>query len=124
MSTWPMLVIIESPYGSTPDGDRANAVELARNVEYAKAAMRDCFERSEVPYASHLLYPQVYDDANAEEREAGMRAGWEWMRCADLVAVYTDLGKTPGMRAGIERAYWMRIRVEERQLSDWKLARR
>ncbi len=110
------LVLIESPFGKRVDGTTVTPVEMERNVEYARAAMRDCFERGEAPYASHLIYPQIYDDAKPAERGAGMEAGWEWMRMAQLVVVYTDYGKTPGMLAGIARAHALRIPVEERTL--------
>jgi hypothetical protein len=110
------LVIIESPFGKRVDGQPASPAEMERNVSYARAAMRDCFKRGEAPYASHLLYPQIFDDAKPEERRAGMLAGWEWMRHADLVAVYVDNGRTPGMLDGMERAASLRIPVEERRL--------
>ncbi len=110
------LVIIESPFGRRPDGTVASPEEMKRNVQYARAAMRDCFKRGEAPYASHLLYPQIYDDAKPEERKAGMEAGWAWMRRTDLVVVYVDNGITPGMKAGIERAQRLNLPVEERRL--------
>jgi hypothetical protein len=90
------LVLLESPY----------AGDIERNTRYARAALADCLRRGEAPYASHLLYtqPGVLDDSNPEERRRGMEAGWEYLRAVDVVAVYCDLGITPGMRAGIERA--------------------
>ncbi len=44
-------VILESPYGGTPE-------EVERNVKYARACLRDCLLRGEAPFASHLLYTQ------------------------------------------------------------------
>ena len=113
------LVIIESPYGTRPDGTRATTEEVARNVRYARAAMLDCLQRGEAPYASHLLYTQCLDDATEDERDKGMQAGWAWLRRADLVAVYLDLGVTKGMRGGFHLAHALRISVEERRLPDW-----
>ena len=48
------LVLLESPY----------AGDIEANLSYARACMRDCFERGEAPFASHLLYTQmgVLDD--------------------------------------------------------------
>lgn len=86
-------VIIESPY----------AGDVERNLRYARAAMLDCLGRGEAPYASHLLYPQVLDDTLSGDRAAGIRAGLEWGGVADLIAVYTDLGISEGMRLGIKR---------------------
>ena len=102
------LVIIESPY--------ANGIDL--NAKYARAAMADCFKRGEAPFASHLLYtqPGVLRDDIKEERAKGMAAGWNWMVKADLVAVYTDLGITPGMKEGIGAAKTFAKPIEYRSL--------
>lgn len=62
------IVIIESPFkGSTP-------AEEAENIAYAKEAMRDSLYRGEAPFASHLLYPQMLDDADERERRMGIEA--------------------------------------------------
>jgi hypothetical protein len=98
------LVVIESPFGTNPDGTRADAATLARNNEYLDACMRDSFSRGEAPYASHGIYPRVFDDATPSERRAGMEAGFAWGEKAGLRAVYVDHGVTPGMREGIDRA--------------------
>ena len=101
-------VVIESPYA----GDRAT------NDAYLEAAMRDSFARGEAPFASHRLYPGILDDNQEEERRLGREAGFAWGAVAELVAVYTDLGISPGMRAGIERAVRHRIRVEYRTILE------
>jgi len=107
------LVVIESPFaGATP--------ELAeRNLSYAREAMRDSILRGEAPFASHLLYTQVLDDKIPEERALGIQAGFEWGEMAELVAVYTDLGVSRGMTAGIERAQKIGCSVEHRTLQGW-----
>lgn len=88
------LVIIESPY----------AGNVALNVEYARAAMLDCLARGEAPFASHLLYTQVLDDDEPDERYLGISAGLDWVERADASVVYVDLGVSGGMRQGIKRA--------------------
>lgn len=127
------LVIIESPYaggepadiineryaddfgavevrvygGSAIGRDREHALQLAqidRNVRYARRAMLDSLERGEAPYASHLLYTQVLSDANPEQRQRGLEAGWAWQSSADAIVVYTDWGISPGMQAAIDMA--------------------
>ncbi len=107
------LVVIESPY----------AGDVERNVRYARACMGDCLKRGEAPLASHLLYPQegILDDNIPEERELGMKSGFEWARRADATVVYTDLGTTSGMSQGIANA-WLEGRVIEfRELGgEWK----
>lgn len=105
-------VVLESPYGG----------DVARNVAYVRACLRDCLTRGEAPIASHLLYTQegVLDDGVFEDRQLGMAAGWAWMRLADLVVVYEDLGVSDGMTEGIEVARAAGTRVEYRKLGgEW-----
>jgi len=103
-------VIIESPLaGATPE-------DVAQNVAYAKAAMRDCFARGEASFASHLLYPLVFDDSTPEQRRAGMLAGFAWGEVADATVVYTDRGISSGMQDGIARANLAGRTVEYRTL--------
>lgn len=105
-----LRVIIESPLSG----------EILRNVRYARQCLRDSLERGEAPFASHLLYAQegVLDDTNAKERKLGMEAGFAWGEVADMVAMYTDLGISEGMREGIARAESKNLPIEYRRL--WK----
>lgn len=88
------LVILESPY----------AGEIARNVAYALACVRDSLLHGEAPIASHLVYPLVFDDTVPAERALGIAAGLEWRRVAEGTVVYCDLGISPGMLHGIALA--------------------
>lgn len=105
------LVLIESPY----------AGNVARNIEYARAAMRDCLMRGEAPFASHLLYTQdgVLNDDIPAQRRLGIEAGLAWGRMADATVVYDDLGISSGMKAGIARAVSRGRKVEYRQIPGW-----
>lgn len=100
------LVIIESPY----KGD------VAANMDYARRCMLDSLSRGEAPLASHLLYTQVLDDLQPEQRTQGMEAGFAWGKKADLVAVYINRGVSKGMEDGIKRAFANAIPVEIRKL--------
>ena len=102
------LVIIESPYSG----------DIERNVEYACMCVKDSLLRDEAPFASHLLYtqPSILNDEIEIQRWMGMRAGWEWMRKANLVAVYMDLGISKGMEFGIAKAEFYGVPVEYRKL--------
>jgi hypothetical protein len=82
------LVVIESPYAGNTE----------KNVEYARLCLEDSLNRGEAPFASHLLYPQVLDDARPAQRRLGIAAGHEWLRQAHLVAFYIDHGISPGMK--------------------------
>lgn len=98
------LIVIESPYGTNPDGTRADPETVQRNVEYAKQCMLYVINLGYAPYASHLLFTQVLNDATPAERLLGITAGFEWGNHADEVYVFEDYGISPGMRLGIERA--------------------
>jgi hypothetical protein len=97
------LVSIESPF----------AGNVAKNLRYARAALRDSLTRGEAPIASHLLYTQdgVLDDTLPDERRRGIAAGHAWMEKADLVAVYSDLGISSGMRQGVDEAEARKVPV-------------
>lgn len=90
------LVILESPY----------AGDVRKNVEYARACVRDSLSRGEAPIASHLLYtqPGILRDEVPAERKWGIDAGLAWATKADATVVYTDLGISSGMQYGIKTA--------------------
>jgi len=96
MSDLGELVIIESPY----------AGDITGNTEYARRCMKDCFDKGEFPFASHLLYTQhgILDDTIPEERKLGINAGLAWGEHATKTVVYMDRGVTAGMLKGIKRA--------------------
>lgn len=106
------LVIIESPYAA----GRGHTIE--EHVTYARRCIRDCLLRGESPIASHLLFtqPGVLEDANPEERELGMEAGWSWLHKADAVVVYEDYGISLGMRAGMTKAAKRNVAIEHRTI--------
>lgn len=101
------------------DCEKTAAREVA--LKYARAAMRDCLQRGEAPYASHLLYtqPGVLDDDKPDERALGIEAGLQWGAVAYKTVVYTDLGISEGMRQGIDRAKCDNRDVEYRTLPGW-----
>lgn len=105
------LVLIESPY----------AGDVTLNIKFARACMRDSLNRGEAPFAMHLLYTQegILDDDIPEERNLGIEAGFAWGNYAALSAVYTNLGITPGMEFGIQKAKEAGRRVEYRELENW-----
>ena len=104
------LVVIESPYAAeTGQG-------IFRNVVYARRCIRDSLDRGEAPYASHILYPGALRDSVPAERERALAACHAWIARADLVAVYTDKGISPGMELAIEVAEKTGIPVEKRRI--------
>lgn len=105
------IVIIESPY----------AGDIETNLEYCRAAMRDCLLRGEAPFASHALYTQdgVLRDDVLHEREHGIQAGFAFRRHADRTVVYDDLGVSKGMTYGIQHARELGHEIEYRSLPGW-----
>ena len=105
------LVVVESPF----------AGDMAKNIRYARACMRDSLIRGEYPFVMHLLYTQdgILDDDIPEERELGIEAGLAWCRYASKTVVYTDLGISPGMELGIQRAREEGREIEYRKLDSW-----
>lgn len=102
------LVVIESPYA-------ANSIEESRrNADYLRKAMRHSIFHGEAPFASHMIYTQVLDDKIAGERATGIEMGFAWGENADLIAIYTDLGITDGMRRGIAHYESLGIPIEYR----------
>ena len=102
------LVILESPF----------AGDVEKNIEYARACVRDSLLRGEAPIASHLLYtqPGVLNDDVPSERQHGIDAGLAWRAVADGSAVYTDFGISKGMEYGIAAAKAAGKTVEFREI--------
>jgi hypothetical protein len=92
----PKLVIVESPYRATAERT------LEQHRAYLHHAMADSYRRGEAPFASHHLATEVLNDDDVYERALGIRCGLAWGANADLIAVYGDLGISPGMKQAIE----------------------
>lgn len=101
-----ILVILESPW--------RGGIAICR--QYLNDAIRDCLTRGESPYASHMMLTGALNDANAQERDFGIKAGFEWRRVATKTVVYIDLGISEGMRLGLEHAAKIGHPVERRAL--------
>ena len=105
------FTLIESPFKGN------DWQETARNLLYTRACVKDCIDKNEVPYASHLFLTQrgILNDRIPEEREKGIRIGKAIENAITLAshydrslyvctAVYTDLGISAGMEFGINMA--------------------
>ncbi len=106
-------VIVESPY----------AGDIEANVNYARACARECLEKDEAPFLSHLLYtqPGILRDEVPEERQWGIDAGLVWGEVAQKTVVYQDLGMSNGMKYGIKNAERAGRPIEYRNLGEHKL---
>lgn len=99
-------VIIESPY----------AGEVEKNLAYLHRCIRDCLDRGEAPFASHLMYTTALDDTIHEEREKGIAAGLAWHDAAEKVVAYIDRGISNGMYKGLRAAHEKGVPVEIRKI--------
>jgi hypothetical protein len=108
-------VVVETPF----------AGDLARNIAYARRAVRDAVLRGEAPIASHLLLTQegILRDEIPEERAIGIAAGQAWFAVADCLCVYIDHGISPGMRAAMNAAAAIGVAIEIRQLTAARLSK-
>ena len=91
-------VYICSPFRAADDEGRK------RNVDYAKELVRQAVDRGWAPFAPHLYLPGVLDDADAEQREAGMCAGLAFLETCDAVIVGAKHGISEGMAREIRYA--------------------
>lgn len=108
----PHLTIIESPF----------AGDFKLNIAYARLALRDSCLRHEIPFASHLLYPQALDDEIPRERSFGFALAETYYHYACKAVFYTDLGISNGMLIGAGIAQKLNLPVEHRHLFATDLA--
>jgi|SRR5215469_4470433 len=94
-------VIIESPYRG----------DIKRNMTYLNLAILDSIRRGEAPIASHKLYTDILIDDDPEERRLGINLGFAWLKAADLVAFYSNLGFSHGMSLSLDRLKKKIVRV-------------
>ena len=102
--------ILETPY----------AGDIDANIEFAQKCMHDMIMRGEAPYASHLLYtqPNVLDDNDPDERNAGIMAGFAFKHMEGVHTVaYMDKGMSRGMQMAKDYCIQHRMSWEERFLA-------
>lgn len=59
------------------------AGDIENNLRFARAACRYAADQGCAPLAVHLLYPQIMDDADPSEREAGIQMGLRVLASCD-----------------------------------------
>lgn len=94
------LVFICSPF----------AGNISQNTQNAKRYMRFAVDAGVIPFAPHLLYPQVLDDDNPKQREIGLLFGMAWLGKCDELWVFGRF-ISPGMTAEIDTAKQCHITI-------------
>jgi len=115
------FVDVETPY---MDEDHGN---VARNILYARACVRDSLMRGETPFALNIFYsqPGIIDDSVSDERRIAIQTVDKLIGAFPdaVTAVYEDLGISKSMQYGIDRATLSRRKVEFRKLGEGWLER-
>jgi hypothetical protein len=96
-------VMIECPYTAEE-----------KSAEYARACVLDSLQRGEAPVASIFVRALTLRDEALGL--AAFAAGHAWVGCAEILAVYGDLGVDDAMRASIAMAERLGVAVEARSL--------
>jgi len=78
------------------------AGDVEANIAAAIGYCRRVIDEGHMPIASHLLYCQILNDNNPEERELGLMFGLALLRLCDEVWVFGAV--SPGVAQEIEEA--------------------
>ncbi len=79
--------------------------DFAKNIEYARRCMRYVLDLGHAPFVSHLLYTQVLDDRDPEQRKRGLEAGLAMGDSCDERWFFTRDGElSRGMALAWDRA--------------------
>lgn len=92
-------IYVASPY----------AGNVAENVAAAVRYCRKVIDDGYMPVAGHLLYPQILDDNDPEERDLGLLFGLALLRTCDEVWVFGTV--SDGVEKEIEEAKRLKKRV-------------
>ena len=94
------LIYVASPY----------AGDIEQNTEFARKACRHVMNEGHAFFAPHLLYPQLLEDSNPQERQAGLDMGLAMLSRCDELWCYGD-HISYGMHLEIEEAVKIGIPV-------------
>lgn len=74
------MIFVSSPY----------AGDVEKNIKFAKQACHYVITTGNAFLCPHLLYPQVLDDVNPEERSLGMKMAKQLLSACDELWVFGD----------------------------------
>jgi hypothetical protein len=117
------IVCLESPFKPSADdikiyAGRYSPAELLRqNLVYARLLLLNSLKLGEAPFASHLLYTQVWSESD-DLRDRGIKSGIEFHHRADLIVLGIDLGTSSGMRNAAANARLIGTEMTSRSVID------
>lgn len=78
------------------------AGDIRRNTQNAKRYLKFAVDKGAIPFAPHLLYPLVLNEADPAQRELGMFFGLVWLGKCDELWVFGSC-ISPGMTVEIDK---------------------
>ena len=84
--------------------------DVKRNLQFARQACRYAISEEMTPFCPHLLYTQMLDDSDPEERQLGIDLGNRMLRLCDELWLCGDW-ISPGMAGEKEMAERLGIPV-------------
>lgn len=78
--------------------------DTERNTEYARELTRIALDCGYTPITPHLYLTQVLNEEDPQQREKGMTAGKELLKCCDHIFIGSRYGLTEGMLEEIQVA--------------------
>lgn len=90
------------------------AGDTKKHIKFANQAMHYCFANGYAPFAGHILYAAsgCLDDSDLKDRDFGMRSAYAWLAISDIAFCFMDLHISTGMRADLEAARRLKIKID------------
>ena len=89
------------------------AGDVEKNTAFAVNCCRRVIEDGCMPIASHLLYPQMLDDNNPDEREMGLMFGLALLAVCDEIWVFGEVSARVAREVAEAKRLKKRIRYFE-----------
>jgi hypothetical protein len=90
---------------------------LQKNRSDAIRFCRFAIDEGYIPMATHLLYPQILNDADPADRDLGLYFGWVLINKCNEVWVFSDGTISPGMKKEIIRAKSRNMKIRRFDLN-------
>lgn len=89
------------------------AGDVEKNTAFAVNCCRRVIDEGCMPIASHLLYPQMLDDNNPDEREMGLMFGLALLAVCDEIWVFGEVSARVAREVAEAKRLKKRIRYFE-----------